>query len=669
MSIPRGVLICWILLMATAQLGPTQAADSAPELPYAEGTFAPNWDSLKQYECPEWFRDAKLGIWAHWSPQCVPGDGDWYARGMYQEGSGQYQFHLEHYGHPSQFGYKDIANLWTAANWEPGKLIDLYKRAGARYFVALANHHCNFDGWDSTYHEWNSVNVGPHRDIIGEWAKAARERGLKFGVTVHSARAWNWFEVAHGSDSQGPMKGVPYDGNLTKADGKGTWWEGLDPQELYCRAHEPGAPPDAEYIENWFLRTKDLIDKYRPDLLYFDDNQLPLGEAGFRIAAHYYNQSLRWHKGALENVLTTKGMPPELLKALVLDIERGISDAIEPYPWQTDTCIGQWHYLDNCDYKTPQQVIQMLVDIVSKNGNLLLSIPVRGDGTIDSTEVAILESMADWIAVNSEGIYGTRPWIVFGEGATRGQGGQFNEGQSRPYSARDIRFTAKDGALYAFALGWPEDGKLMIRSLAKVPGARGKVTGVRMLGHAGVLPFVHDENGLAVMLPEARPCEFAYGLKITGERLTEFRPSKVPMDYSIVVSPNANGDLILGMDSVEVHGGQARIETRAGQENIGFWDTTDDWLSWKVKIPGASSFDITLQCATGAGATSIAIDLAACSLTAAVPSTGDWDRYTSVEAGRVTITEPGEYMVAVRAADKATWRPINLRGVLLQRAP
>jgi alpha-L-fucosidase len=226
-----------IAISAAAETPGGSGAAAPAEFPIAEGRFQPNWESLKQYECPRWFRDAKFGIWAHWSPQCVPEEGDWYARGMYMQGSAQYDYHVQHYGHPSQFGYKDICNLWKAEHWDPDALIQLYKRAGAQYFVALANHHCNFDCWNSRCHAWNSVNIGPKKDIVGIWAKTAREQGLRFGVTVHSARAWEWFEVAHGSDKDGPLAGVPYDGNLTKADGAGQWWEGYDPQELYCRAH------------------------------------------------------------------------------------------------------------------------------------------------------------------------------------------------------------------------------------------------------------------------------------------------------------------------------------------------------------------------------------------------------------------------------------------------
>jgi len=646
----------------------TAPAFAAPSMPIADGPFAPDWESLKQYRFPAWFRDAKFGIWAHWSAQCVPEQGDWYARGMYQEGSGQYKYHVEHYGHPSVFGFKDICSLWTAANWEPDRLIDLYKRAGARYFVALANHHCNFDCWDSTYHEWNSVNVGPKKDIVGKWAVAARKQGLRFGVTVHSARSWSWYEVTRDSDKTGPLTGVPYDGVLTKADGKGQWWEGLDPQELYCRPHEPGAPPSEAYIRHWFLRTKDLIDKYRPDLLYFDDSMLPLGDAGMRIAAHYYNAGEQWHQGKIETVLTTKGMPPELRGTLVWDIERGISDRIEPYPWQTDTCIGVWHYLAGCQYKSAQTVIGMLADIVSKNGNLLLNIPVRGDGTIDADEIRFLDEMADWMDVNSEAIYGTRPWIVFGEGPSKGRGGQFNEGNQRAYTSRDIRFTTRRGALYAIALGWPDSGTLTIRSLAKLPETRGQVTAVKLLGHRGPLGWVHNEGGLTITLPTDKPCDYAYSLKITGKHLTEFRPDLVPTETATIVTPDAGGNLTLDTSTAELHGDEIRFETRTTRENVGFWNRATDWVSWRIKLPSAGAFDVTAECATAAGATELVLEVAGQQLTGQVPSTGDWDKYATVPFGKLTLDKPGEYVLSVRPKNPQTWRPVNLIAVNMSTA-
>ncbi len=224
-----------------------------------DGPYRPTWDSLLQYDAPEWYRDAKFGIWAHWSPQCVPEAGDWYARNMYIQGQAQNDYHVEHYGPPSQFGYKDLCAQWTLLNWEPEALIERYKKVGARLFIALANHHDGFDAWGSKHQPWNAANHGPHRDVVGEWAAAARKQGMRFGVTVHQARNWWWFQPSHGADKSGPLAGVPYDGRMTKVEGKGQWWDGLDPQTLYGVKHPLDALPDASYVKNFYDRTRDLI--------------------------------------------------------------------------------------------------------------------------------------------------------------------------------------------------------------------------------------------------------------------------------------------------------------------------------------------------------------------------------------------------------------------------
>ena len=544
------LLIAGLLVLAGA---PLQAGEPVRSL--APGPFQPTWDSLTSgYHAPDWFRDAKFGIWAHWSAQCVPEQGDWYARKMYLQGDKVYDYHVAHYGHPSQAGFMELDHLWTAAKWDPEKLMTLYQRAGAKYFVALANHHDNFDAYDSKYHAWNSVNVGPKRDIVGEWAKVARAHGLRFGVSNHSAHAWHWFQVAYGYDPEGPHAGVRYDAaTLTKADGKGKWWEGLDPQELYTGSNIPipagittvkamnawheqhdrvwdENPPaqNPAFVANWFLRCQDLIDKYNPDLVYFDNEELPLGQAGLDIAAHYYNANLARHDGKLEAVLNAKKMTPAHQPGLVEDIERGVAKGIRPEPWQTDTCIGGWHYerrlFDEHKYRTTGQVVRMLTDIVSKNGNLLLSVPVRGDGTLDADEIAFLEGMAKWMDVNGEGIFGTRPWKIYGEGPSTveapeaGHFGGAKDVRSKPYTSEDIRFTTKGGALYAFLLAWPVGHPVLVKSLAtnspQVQG--GKITGVALLGYTGPLVWAQSEAGLTVQLPVNAPSENVATLRITG---------------------------------------------------------------------------------------------------------------------------------------------------------
>ncbi len=528
---------------ADAPVFSSRISDKAePVLP---GKFQPSWESLKQYEVPGWFRNAKFGIWAHWGPQCQPEQGDWYARFMYEEGSADYKYHVEHYGPQSQFGFKDVINTWKAEKWDPDRLVALYKRVGAQYFFALANHHDNLDLWDSKYQPWNSVRVGPKKDIIAGWARAARAQGLPFGVSVHAAHAWMWYEPAQGADTSGPFAGVPYDGVLTEADGAGKWWKGLDPQALYAQHHPRslvgGKPadtgrlwdwgngasvPDAAYCEKFYNRTMDLINRYHPDLVYFDDTVLPLwpvSDAGLRITAHFYNSNMRLHNGRLEGVVLGKNLDEGQRKCLVWDIERGASNRIEPQAWETDTCIGDWHYrrsiYDHDGYKSARTVVQTLADIVSKNGNLLLNIPVRGDGTIDAKEERILEGIAAWMDVNKESIFGTRPWKVFGEGpAIEGSAPAapgFNEGKGKAFTAEDVRFTTKGSTLYAIVMGWPAKA-LAIRSLGTSAGLLdGAVSGIELLGSDEEIRWTRTDAALVLEPAKGKPAsDFAVVFKI-----------------------------------------------------------------------------------------------------------------------------------------------------------
>ena len=510
--------ITLVVLLCQTALAESNVLDHL-KLTVADKPFLSNWESLTNYQCPDWFRDAKFGIWAVWGPESVPMQGDWYARRIYQadcvDKAGKpvgpdpaNKFHVEHYGHPSKVGFKDIIPLWKAEQWEPDRLMALYKNAGAKYFCMIAMHHDNFDCWNSKYQpKWNSVNMGPQRDIAAEWQQAAKKQGLRFGMTEHLAASWWFYSVNKGADKTGLMAGVPYDGNDPQfAD---LYWSGnAKPDFHYYGTNVPFA-----YKTNWFNRIKDMVDRYHPDLLY-SDSPLPYpDEVGRQLLAHYYNDNLQQHGGKLEAVYNCK---EDSQGRWVQDFERGVMDGINPHPWQTDTCVGNWYYKTGCKYKSSTTVIQMLVDIVSKNGNLLLNLPLRPEGTLDEQEEKILADLAAWMPVNSEAIFGTRPWKVFGEGPSNAtNSGSFNEGKLR-YTAQDIRFTTKGEKLYAILLGWPAAGQVTIKSLAEhSPNWAGKIGEVKLLGSPEKLLWTREADGLHITLAKHKPCDSAYALQIS----------------------------------------------------------------------------------------------------------------------------------------------------------
>ena len=519
-----------LLLTAIVISANAQKADVALKT----GPFGNEWESLSAWECPEWFKDAKFGIWAHWGPQCQAEAGDWYARFMYYEGSGAYNWHVSHFGNPKNFGLKELCNAWKADKWDPQELVSLYKSVGARYFMVLGNHHDNFDNWDSPYQEWNSVNVGPKKDLVKGWSDACKAEGLPLGVSIHASHAWTWLEPSQ-----------KYDGNLTKADGAGKWWDGLDPQELYAQnhAHSTGwensgtihgqwdwvngaSQPSAAYKQKFQNRVLQLIDDYNPDMLYFDDTAMPFygcdDQVGKNILQHYYNHSANLHDGKQQVVVTGKQLTQEQKGYMMWDVERGVPDRPQATYWQTCTCIGDWHYsqsvYNNGGYKSGATVIRMLIDVVSKNGNLLLNIPVKGNGTIDDKERKVLADIKAWMDINSESIYGTRMWKTFGEGplaeAANPMNAQgFNEGQA--YSAQDVRYVEKDGVVYATIMAWPASGNFTFKAFSIAETSySGEVAKVTLLG-GGDVEFTHDINGLTVNVPATKPNSIAPVFRIT----------------------------------------------------------------------------------------------------------------------------------------------------------
>ncbi len=483
-------------------------ARTPPSSPAAPAAFTSDLDSLKRYRCPDWFRDAKFGIWSHWGPQAVPEGGDWYARNLYVQDHPAHQLHLQKFGHPSQVGYKDVIPHWKAENFDAAhadRLMRLYQAAGARYFVSMGVHHENFDLWNSKHHRWNAVNMGPKKDIVGLWAAAARAHGLRFGVSEHLERAYNWFNTNKGSDKEGTLAGIPYDGH--------------DPlhADLYFPPHDdtnwayPKNPPEW-WMHQWRDRINDLVNTYQPDLLYTDGG-IPFGEIGRSVVANLYNQSLLRH-GLNECVYTLKQMDGHgdyVPGVGVLDMERGVLAKIESLPWQTDTSIGDWFYNPSWKYRPVRWTIHMLVDVVSKNGNLLLNVVQRADGSIDPEAGQMLNEMAAWMSIHGEAIHGTRPWFVYGEGGTHAEGGHFKE--DFDYTSADIRFTTKGDTLYAIVMALPADGKLRIKSLAAVAGS---IIALSALGCAETPAWGQTADALEVTLPASLPSPHTVALKIHG---------------------------------------------------------------------------------------------------------------------------------------------------------
>lgn len=489
----------------------------------SDGPVQPTPESLlEHFTVPDWYRDAKLGLWAHWGPQCAPEAGDWYGRHLYLEDHPQAAVHRRLYGHPADHGFIAVIARWRAEKWDPAAIVDAYKRAGARFVVGMACHHDNFDLFASTRHKWNATRIGPRRDIVGEWERAVRGAGLRFGVSNHASHAWHWWQTAYGYDTAGPRKGERYDAfRLTAADGAGTMWDGLDPQELYTgrwmvppegldspeamRAwHDAHSgqwvetiPPGGEaWAARWLARQMELVERYRPDFVYQDGYSLPFGAIGRAAAAHFYNQAIR-RTGEFSGVMSagfTEG------QGTLLNLERKVADAIRPEPWQTATCIGDWHYnrarFEQKSYVPAVDVIRQLADVVSKNGTLLLSIPVRGEGTLDEEELKILDVLGRWMAREGEAaIYGSRPWRRFGEDG--------------------VRFTMKGGRLFALLLD-PKPGSLILTSLGRAKA--GGVERVELVG-GGPLAFVQTGAELRVELNEDHSRGPVPVLAIAGEGL------------------------------------------------------------------------------------------------------------------------------------------------------
>jgi alpha-L-fucosidase len=510
------------ILLGNDNLGLKPDIWNLPRFVPAAGRFAPDWKSLGQYQTPEWFREAKFGIWNHFLPEVVAERGDWYYPNMYKfegKSSRANDDFVKRFGHPSEKGFIDFLDLWKAGSWNPAALMKVYANAGAKYFVELANHHDNFDTWNSRYQPFNAVNFGPKKDLVGLMAAEARKNGLRFGVSYHAVpdATWDLFmPSSYGSDKAGDKVGKPYDGRwLAIANGAGKFWDGFDPRDYYGPVHP--TPPRAErgehgntskqmFITQLFWRVDDLL-KYKPDLLYFDAGLCKDGpglpDTASVILANYYNKYMAWNKGSQEGIVNFK-YPDGHEKALVIDYEVSSADKIQPYPWQTDTHLGGWSY--DAEYPPGERdatwVIKSLASNVARNGNLLLNLVLRADGTLPENIVSVCDGVGAWMKTNGEAIYGSRPFERDHEGETF--------------------FTRKDGAVYAIAFAWPIGGKLILESLREWGHTMGKVSQVEILGH-GPVKFTQDGRALTIdctiQQPEMTGGVRAFVFKVTQNKV------------------------------------------------------------------------------------------------------------------------------------------------------
>jgi alpha-L-fucosidase len=505
-----------------------------------------SWQELSDmYEFPQWYSEARFGIWAHWGAQTEPEvGGGWYARHMYMQdvgtqewGENAYPYHIKTYGHPSEAGFKDVINAWKAENLDTDALMKYFKKIGAKYFVILANHHDHFDNFNSSYHPWNSVSIGPKRDIVGEFCISAKKFDMPFGVSSHDDRFLHWWLPAFGADTSGVKKGIPYDGHMTIEDGKGKWWEGLDPADLYGLPPEKRTPEWIEKVkQNWVLRHNELVTKYDVDLLWFDGHGFPYKEYGKETCRTFFNHKLN-KNGKIDAVIAAK-IPDE--PAIAKDIERGGSNKIINHPWQGTLTFNSWFYKKDQPIRhNARTVIEMLTDIISKNGNLLLNVELLADGTIPSDHKKILDDIGEWVNLNGEAIYASKPWKTFGDNLNsylkrleeknigeadlealkkQAQSEHFNERtiDSPEYGYDEVRFTTKGNLLYVFVMN-PSQGTIELPSLGlKSEYDPGKIKSVSLIGSNSKIEFIQDDAKLIINMPEQRPNNYAAVFKLVG---------------------------------------------------------------------------------------------------------------------------------------------------------
>jgi alpha-L-fucosidase len=474
------------------------------EAQIAKGPFVDSWDSLEGYRVPEWYQDAKFGIFIHWGLYSVPAFGnEWYPRNMYLQGTPEYEHHRATYGPQDKFGYKDFIPLFRAEKFDAGEWVNLFKEAGARFVVPVAEHHDGFQMYASDLSQWNAAEMGPGRDIVGELAAACRAGGLVLGVSSH--RAEHWWYMGGGREFASDVQDPAFEDFYGPA-------RGMKPPEEYI-----GNAPDRAFLEDWLLRLCEIINKYQPQLIWFDWWIMNLAFKPYlkKFAAYYYNSGAAWGKGVAVNH-KFDAFPAGVA---VFDIERGQVEDQRGLFWQSDTSVSKnsWGYIHDHDYKNSADIVADLIDVVSKNGALLLNVGPKADGTIPEPEQAMLREIGRWLAVNGEAIYGSRPWRLHGEGPTKVLEGGFTDTLRTRFTSEDIRFTTKGDALYVHVLQWPEKGKLAIKALGRrSPLHLQQIRAIEVLG-GGTAAWTMEDKALEVIISGATATAYPLVLKIVSE--------------------------------------------------------------------------------------------------------------------------------------------------------
>lgn len=654
MTIFKRTILFLLFCSAAAVSG---AAENEPATA-SGGPYKPTWESLAQHqEAPEWFRDAKFGIYFHWGVYSVPAFGsEWYPRNMHLKNRPEYKHHLETYGSPLEFGYDKFVPKFRAEHFDADRWADLFQKAGARFAGPVAEHHDGFSMWDSELTPWNAKDRGPKKDITGRLADAIRQRGMRFVATFHHARNNLWKEDGHWT---GHYSGV-----------KKNFPEALEDPE---RAILYGYMPRDEFLEMWLGKLKEVIDQYQPDLMWFDSwlDEIP-DEYQKEYLAYYFNHAARRDKG-VGVTFKQNDLPRDVA---LDDYEKGRADKLTEFAWLTDDTIsrGSWCYTENLTIKPLREVLHVLIDIVSKNGQLLLNISPKANGIIPRKQKDVLLGLGEWLKVNGEAIYGTRPWVIYGEGPTRMRKGGHFVGSVK-YSSHDIRFTTDGDVLYAIFLGEPAE-KQTIACLGTGTGlCGGAVSSVSLLGVEGELDFEQDEEGLHVSFPETFPAKNAAAIKIEGLKLVGFEPevdkallgglwqTEKPAPKTIEFE---DGKAVLAANDAALTGSGIGTETRDdGQPNIGYWDNPSEYATWKVDFPKAGTYAVSGRFAALKQGT-FHVQVGEATLKAQSPVTGSWGHFENKELGMLKIDEAGPHEVHVRPVARG-WPAMNLSCLELER--